>query len=631
MKKIISLCCGLLLSVASLQAQESLFKEAMKSPRPAGAWYNWTNQKDKMVKLEKVEAYARKHNILLGKYTTIEIGRFGDVAVSLKTLEFLPVDEYTDYIMESILDNTPISSFKSKGSFLYYDPQNKSQLFHLFGDALWTGSLINGRINGQGAGIRQIDPDFYIAFKGLFNEGVPVGKVVYYTYRPKGLYAKYDGKYRSSRTAEMGSVFSEDRIAIRYDMKYGFIDKDGYVPVKPEFDEVTPFHNGVATASIGSIQMEIDKQGKPLRLKDDTDMRLSTLISAKQRHSSLYTAIENSLREHILSYGYDDLVTISKEFPALAETAQSAAQKNMSSYPFPDLIKVETDFPALAGLALERKTALYKTDCEKLSIAYQKVAAAAKENRVDKDDYSIVSGFAYDYGEKYKFDPDNQVKLANEIMDYYEICDAITFNPNSDYYNVSIDPPSFYASSAEHDLNLLTNAWFKCKSVSEDFRSFAEYARPHIESMGNKLNSVLDTQYYTLYSKAFDNAESRAYQTLNSLRTLSDLRPYIKDIDAWKVVEHYDNAIFGGTGKLMDSEQTTVYRFKDGIQILVTHRWDSPGWTSHPKESYFSLQSYSQETLDDCLVKAYKKEKKELLEKQYKKTIFFLRHFPWMN
>ena len=629
MKRLLLLLLSFLFCAVSLNGQEIVFKEGMKNTRPVGAWYKWTNQKDKMVNLDKVRAYAQKHNILIGECTTTEIGRFGDVAVSAKTVEFIPMSEFPDYLMENILDKTPISSLSQSGSFLYYEPKSTSQLFNLFGGAKWSGSVVNGRIDGQGAGVLQVNPNFYIGFKGLFKEGVPIGKVDYYTYSPKDQYERYNGRYRRRTTAEMGTELSDDRISIRYNFKYGFIDKDGHIPVKPEFDAVTPFRGGVATASIGKVIIEIDTQGRPLRLNEKSDRDLSELLYAKANNSSVSQAVENTLKENILSYGYDDLATIAKEFPAISETVKEAIKKNISSYTFPELLKLDKDFPSLASLSLENRTRLYNADCQTFMEAYQKAVAAAGENRIYQDDYAVVSEFRYRYGEEFNFDPDKMVPKADAVMDYYTICDGFRFNPNKTYVDTSTDPPYFEASRASGDLNFLAGAWTKCNTISEEFKSFAEYARPRIEFNGESLDSNLNTQYYKQFVPAFEKAKSAAFAKLNSLKTYKDLYPYLKDVDEWNVVRDYDNSIFGGTGKLIRSHQTTVYTFDNGIHITVTHDWDSPEWTSHPKNLYYSVQVTSRESFDDCIVTSYQKEKKKILEDRYKGTTFFLIIFPW--
>lgn len=49
---------------------------------------------------------------------------------------------------------------------------------------------------------------------------------------------------------------------IRKNSRYGFIDKTGKIVIKPEFDYVGPFSEGLAVVWIGNKYGYIDKTGK---------------------------------------------------------------------------------------------------------------------------------------------------------------------------------------------------------------------------------------------------------------------------------------------------------------------------------------------------------------------------------
>ena len=631
MRRLIFLLCCLFLSVSAAHAQSSLFKNALKGTRPVGSWYQWENKKDSQVKMEKVQEYAQKNNILLGKCTTKEVGRFGDVAISAAVVEFIPKDEFPAYIMERMIDNsTPISAFNQKGTVYNYDPKDRFHLFQAIDDALWTGRVNGGKIDGEGVGAKQLGPTQYIAFKGKFKDGLPVGKVAFYTYQPKNEFEKYDGKYRREKTAEMGDAVSDGFLVVHYDRKYGFVDMTGNVVISPEYDEVSPYRDGVATGRLGQVVIEMDKKGNPLRLRGESTTDLDRLIRTKKDHPAVTNAIEATLKEQIQTFSYSELIRIKNEFPGMAESVTSRVKANIPGYAFSELVKVDKDFPSLADLSMERKKQLYADHCGLLAQAYQKALSAAQENRSYLDDRSFVSRFIRDYGETYQFDPDRQVPLAKEIDVYYDLCDAIAFNPNQEYCYLSSDPPQFRKSDAESDMDYLANAYRRCNDVPSAFQSFADFARPRIVDLGNTLTSNLNKQYYTLYNNALEKAKAAAIRKFESLKTYSDLKPYIKRVDEWKVVEHRDDSIFGGTGKLIRSEQTIVFDFNEGFSILVTHYWDSPGWTSSPKNNYSSnAYAGSYDTLDECLLKGYQKKMEPILRDRYKSPLFFLHTMPW--
>ena len=106
MKRICYVVLLILLPVATCQAQGKMFKNAMSQPRAAGCWYTFETRPSQVITMEKLNEYALKNDIILGKCTTKETAQFGLPVIAAKTIEFIPKNEWKDYLIEKILDNT---------------------------------------------------------------------------------------------------------------------------------------------------------------------------------------------------------------------------------------------------------------------------------------------------------------------------------------------------------------------------------------------------------------------------------------------------------------------------------------------------------------------------------------------
>ncbi len=62
--------------------------------------------------------------------------------------------------------------------------------------------------------------------------------------------------------------FSDGMVPVRVGDKWGFLNTQGKVAIKPAFDKVTEFHEGYAAGQKAGINYIIDKSGKEIEIKD---------------------------------------------------------------------------------------------------------------------------------------------------------------------------------------------------------------------------------------------------------------------------------------------------------------------------------------------------------------------------
>jgi hypothetical protein len=59
-------------------------------------------------------------------------------------------------------------------------------------------------------------------------------------------------------------MFSDDRAVVVKDGKWGYIDLNGHVVIKPVYDHAFAFSNGTAIVVIGGKMINIDKEGNEI-------------------------------------------------------------------------------------------------------------------------------------------------------------------------------------------------------------------------------------------------------------------------------------------------------------------------------------------------------------------------------
>ena len=110
--------------------------------------------------------------------------------------------------------------------------------------------VISGQFSGDYIVCKAFNPiDLYM--EGLEDEEFNT----WYIYDRKG---NQTGK----STYELSDDFSDGRVVLRQGNQYGFADHTGKMVIEPQFDAVSPFHNGVAWVGRDSLYGFINSQGE---------------------------------------------------------------------------------------------------------------------------------------------------------------------------------------------------------------------------------------------------------------------------------------------------------------------------------------------------------------------------------
>ena len=246
--------------------EDKHFREALERGRQAKSYYELINADKKVIKLEDLTEFCQSHGYLWSKdYTTKEIPKFGDVATSIHRFYFLPKEEWTNYVFEWT-DRTMSrsSDLKSKGSVYFFDAQADAFIC-LRDNALWTGTVSGGFVNGTGAGIWKKNDDVFYYFQGTFKNGFPEGKAKFRIVdTDKSGWAISPRETTGSGKAGTGTPFREvelgemsDGMALfRYldngesrkqgSELWGYVNQSGTIAIKPTYKTAYAFSNGRA-------------------------------------------------------------------------------------------------------------------------------------------------------------------------------------------------------------------------------------------------------------------------------------------------------------------------------------------------------------------------------------------------
>lgn len=262
------------------------FREALLRGREYKGYYVLINdEKRKVVKIESLISFCRANNyIWKNKYETKEVPKFGDVATSVYKFSFIPVSEYVQYVFEwTDRFQKRSSDLKNRGAVYFFDYS-----FHRFtcleGNALWTGNVLDGYVDGTGAGIWQKDNTHYYYFCGTFRRGFPIGKVKYrvvevnpelawgYSPREKTNLGNW-GTGAPFREVEVGEM--HDGMALfRYldngeghsvsiNELYGYVKQDGEIVIWPKYKSAFDFTGDRAIVKNDQDQeIYIDRTGQ---------------------------------------------------------------------------------------------------------------------------------------------------------------------------------------------------------------------------------------------------------------------------------------------------------------------------------------------------------------------------------
>lgn len=239
MKRFIVVGLLILTSITAF-SQKKLFEEALSKGREKTEYYVAVNEKGKVITVKELEEYAKNNGYLVGKYTTKTVSRFGDVATSVKSFEFLPKEEYLPYCYYKSREHTneEFSSLTQKGKVYYLDNDKK---FHII-EVMWSGRVVDGMLDGNGVGFAKPSFSSSVFFVGNFQKGLPKGKCSYKIIKDKWNNITY-------MTAEVGEI-SEGLASLRVqnDTLAGFVNERGDIVIPAKFRYVNQkFTNGRAT------------------------------------------------------------------------------------------------------------------------------------------------------------------------------------------------------------------------------------------------------------------------------------------------------------------------------------------------------------------------------------------------
>lgn len=245
--------------VGHIIAQGDYFKSAMDRGRTSQSFYILKNESKKKLLLEDLTKYCQDNNYIIGDHTTKEVSRFGDVATTIATFEFLPKYEYKDYLYSCLTNGKSFYSLTQKGTgYCYYNGR-----FYETTDIQWSGTIKDGLIQGKGEGYAwNTENGQGFVVSGEFDKGLPVNGLTKFTlYIPQTI-----GPYNSNNTVTdecKTESLSDGLLPIWINKKLGFVNTDGVICINPEYSAlVKPFKDGTALVSRNdTTEIIIDKLG----------------------------------------------------------------------------------------------------------------------------------------------------------------------------------------------------------------------------------------------------------------------------------------------------------------------------------------------------------------------------------
>lgn len=286
MKKSLTIVMSLFLCMNGM-AQEKQFNAALSAGRAQNQFYVVKDPKGKALKLSKLTEYAEQQGYLVGSMKPY-IGKKDAV----ESFEFLPKDEFISYIYSNLReDSRDLSDLPHKGTVFCYLPDDQTKVYFWQCDnALWSGQVVNGLINGSGSGFMQVKNNAVVYFKGFFNNGIPEGDITFKWY-PISDMGKFASKLVTETSTKVGK--QSDGLASFSDLnRYGFINGQGLAVLPPVYPAIiTDFADGRATVEkfddgkLTKKEVIIDKTGKVVD------------YSAKQKEIFAQQAREKAARE----------------------------------------------------------------------------------------------------------------------------------------------------------------------------------------------------------------------------------------------------------------------------------------------------------------------------------------------
>jgi hypothetical protein len=184
--KNIFLCILLLMAVNCYAQEDRLFSEAISRGRQPNGSYIINNSSKKAVTIEEMTSYVKRKGYAVLGYNTQIKKQFGNAREVVDRMEFISTQDYPQYVFSVMSGGTINYSQLKKGSF--FQPAEEKQytkhgivevlsgvktVFWRNDNVLWTGSLSNGFLHGNGKAfwIKGTNECHYL--EGTFEYGFP--------------------------------------------------------------------------------------------------------------------------------------------------------------------------------------------------------------------------------------------------------------------------------------------------------------------------------------------------------------------------------------------------------------------------------------------------------------------------
>ena len=166
------------LSCIGIYAQKSLVDDALKQGPDQRGVYHIKNSKKKSVSYQQTVSYLKQKGYIPLGGTSMRVQRFGDVSTILDYCDFTDSQNSSAYIFSSLSDNnSSYSQLKKKGSFFLAMDEEKVKRLKRWDNVLWTGSIFDGFVDGNGEGFLKTDAGDCYWFKGVFDNGIPISTI----------------------------------------------------------------------------------------------------------------------------------------------------------------------------------------------------------------------------------------------------------------------------------------------------------------------------------------------------------------------------------------------------------------------------------------------------------------------
>lgn len=150
---------------------------------------------------------------------------------------------------------------------------------------------------------------------------------------------------------------------------------------------------------------------------------------------------------------YEDLVLFRKKFAdkkhLVANKYQAmASSEGKAAKNYDAIVNVEKRFPDLPEIIDPMKFAIYQQDCRNLDNSYQNALAHAKEGKPTTFSDNVAAKFVETYGQRYSYDPNNKVPLAEAVADYAKVTEVFSWFVGDHY---SLERSAWWGLSHYYD------------------------------------------------------------------------------------------------------------------------------------------------------------------------------------